>query len=60
MNNEIITNIKHQNIFFMILDHYRGFTVTTIRHLVQKRETEIKKKKNPEREARQNGLKSKY
>lgn len=42
----------------MILDHYRGFTVTTIRHLVQKRETEIKK--NPEREARQNGLKSKY
>lgn len=58
MNNVIITNIKHQNIFFMILDHYRGFTVTTIRHLVQKRETEIKK--NPEREARQNGLKSKY
>lgn len=58
MNNVIITNIKHQNIFFMILDHYRGFTVTTIRHLVQKRETEIKKK--PEREARQNGLKSKY
>lgn len=54
MNNVIITNIKHQNIFFMILDHYRGFTVTTIRHLVQK----IKKK--PEREARQNGLKSKY
>lgn len=33
----------------MILDHYRGFTVTTISHLFQKRETEIKKKKKKQK-----------